>query len=344
MRLSLIVPCFNEQDNIFPFARAVAEVFPDPSDYEIVFVNDGSKDKTLQNLKELHRQSQQNIRVVSFSRNFGKESAIYAGLQHCDGEYISLIDADLQQDPAIVKQMTEILDAEPDTDCVCAFQETRHENKLMTSVKSAFYKMATNMSEVDFVDGASDFRTFRRTVRDALLQMPEYFRFSKGLFSWVGFNTKYIPYEAKERASGTTKWGFKKLLKYGWNGILAFSTAPLKLATVLGLLSTAFSIIYFIVTLIRKATEHIAVDGFTQTVILIVFFGGMQLFTIGIIGEYLAKNYIETKRRPVYLAKEFSITKNNGETKESGKRIHFVRRRILLNLFNQTEYMAACRE
>ena len=122
MRLSLIVPCFNEQDNIFPFARAVAEVFPDPSDYEIVFVNDGSKDKTLQNLKELHRQSQQNIRVVSFSRNFGKESAIYAGLQHCDGEYISLIDADLQQDPAIVKQMTEILDAEPDTDCVCAFQ------------------------------------------------------------------------------------------------------------------------------------------------------------------------------------------------------------------------------
>ena len=300
MRLSLIVPCFNEQDNIFPFARAVAEVFPDPSDYEIVFVNDGSKDKTLQNLKELHRQSQQNIRVVSFSRNFGKESAIYAGLQHCDGEYISLIDADLQQDPAIVKQMTEILDA----DCVCAFQETRHENKLMTSVKSAFYKMATNMSEVDFVDGASDFRTFRRTVRDALLQMPEYFRFSKGLFSWVGFNTKYIPYEAKERASGTTKWGFKKLLKYGWNGILAFSTAPLKLATVLGLLSTAFSIIYFIVTLIRKATEHIAVDGFTQTVILIVFFGGMQLFTIGIIGEYLAKNYIETKRRPVYLAKE----------------------------------------
>ena len=302
MRLSLIVPCFNEQDNIFPFARAVAEVFPDPSDYEIVFVNDGSKDKTLQNLKELHRQSQQNIRVVSFSRNFGKESAIYAGLQHCDGEYISLIDADLQQDPAIVKQMTEILDAEPDTDCVCAFQETRHENKLMTSVKSAFYKMATNMSEVDFVDGASDFRTFRRTVRDALLQMPEYFRFSKGLFSWVGFNTKYIPYEAKERASGTTKWGFKKLLKYGWNGILAFSTAPL--ATVLGLLSTAFSIIYFIVTLLRKATEHIAVDGFTQTVILIVFFGGMQLFTIGIIGEYLAKNYIETKRRPVYLAKE----------------------------------------
>ncbi len=209
MRLSLIVPCFNEQDNIFPFARAVAEVFPDPSDYEIVFVNDGSKDKTLQNLKELHRQSQQNIRVVSFSRNFGKESAIYAGLQHCDGEYISLIDADLQQDPAIVKQMTEILDAEPDTDCVCAFQETRHENKLMTSVKSAFYKMATNMSEVDFVDGASDFRTFRRTVRDALLQMPEYFRFSKGLFSWVGFNTKYIPYEAKERASGTTKWGSK---------------------------------------------------------------------------------------------------------------------------------------
>lgn len=304
MRLSLIVPCFNEQDNIFPFARAVAEVFPDPSDYEIVFVNDGSKDKTLQNLKELHRQSQQNIRVVSFSRNFGKESAIYAGLQHCDGEYISLIDADLQQDPAIVKQMTEILDAEPDTDCVCAFQETRHENKLMTSVKSGFLQNGHQYERSGFCGRCFRLSHLPPHRTDALLQMPEYFRFSKGLFSWVGFNTKYIPYEAKERASGTTKWGFKKLLKYGWNGILAFSTAPLKLATVLGLLSTAFSIIYFIVTLLRKATEHIAVDGFTQTVILIVFFGGMQLFTIGIIGEYLAKNYIETKRRPVYLAKE----------------------------------------
>ena len=277
MKLIIQVPCYNEEKTLELAYNDLPRHIDGIDTIEYLIINDGSKDKTLQNLKELHRQSQQNIRVVSFSRNFGKESAIYAGLQHCDGEYISLIDADLQQDPAIVKQMTEILDAEPDTDCVCAFQETRHENKLMTSVKSAFYKMATNMSEVDFVDGASDFRTFRRTVRDALLQMPEYFRFSKGLFSWVGFNTKYIPYEAKERASGTTKWGFKKLLKYGWNGILAF---------------------------LRKATEHIAVDGFTQTVILIVFFGGMQLFTIGIIGEYLAKNYIETKRRPVYLAKE----------------------------------------
>ena len=209
MRLSLIVPCFNEQDNVFPFARAVAEVFPDPSDYEIVFVNDGSKDKTLQNLKELHRQSQQNIRVVSFSRNFGKESAIYAGLQHCDGEYISLIDADLQQDPAIVKQMTEILDAEPDTDCVCAFQETRHENKLMTSVKSAFYKMATNMSEVDFVDGASDFRTFRRTVRDALLQMPEYFRFSKGLSAGWALTPSTFPMKPKSGPAAPPNGGSK---------------------------------------------------------------------------------------------------------------------------------------
>ena len=226
MKLIIQIPCYNEEKTLHVALEHLPRQIDGIDEIETLIINDGSKDKTLQHLKELHRQSRQNIRVVSFSRNFGKESAIYAGLQHCDGEYISLIDADLQQDPAIVKQMTEILDAEPDTDCVCAFQETRHENKLMTSVKSTFYKMATNMSEVDFVDGASDFRTFRRTVRDALLQMPEYFRFSKGLFSWVGFNTKYIPYEAKERASGTTKWGFKKLLKYGWNGILAFSTAP----------------------------------------------------------------------------------------------------------------------
>ncbi len=306
MKLSLIVPCFNEEDNIFPFAKAVEDVFSgaEMHDYEIVFVNDGSKDKTLKNLKELHDRREQNIKIVSFSRNFGKESAIYAGLQNCRGEYISIIDADLQQDPAIVLQMTKILDEETDVDCVCAYQEKRHESKLMSSVKSAFYKLATNMSEVDFVDGASDFRTFRNTIKDALLNMPEYFRFSKGLFSWVGFNTKYIPYEAKERANGTTKWGFKKLLSYGWNGIIAFSTAPLKFATILGLFSTAFSVVYFIVTLIRKLVSDIGFDGFTQIVILIAFFGGVQLFTLGIIGEYLAKNYIETKRRPIYIAKE----------------------------------------
>lgn len=304
MKLSLIVPCFNEEDNIFPFAQAVQNVFKEKSDYEIIFVNDGSRDKTLQNLKTLHARREQNIKIINFSRNFGKESAIYAGLQNCSGDYISLIDADLQQDPAIVLDMMHTLDTEPEIDCVCAFQEKRRENKLMTAIKSSFYKLATNMSEVDFVDGASDFRTFRKTVKDALLQMNEYFRFSKGLFSWVGFNTKYIPYEAKERASGTTKWGFKKLLKYGWNGILAFSTAPLKIATVIGLSATAFSIIYFIVTIIRKLVSDINVDGFTQIVILIAFFSGVQLFTVGIIGEYLAKNYIETKRRPIYIAKE----------------------------------------
>lgn len=304
MKLSLIVPCYNEEDNIFPFAKAVQSVFNEPADYEIVFVNDGSRDKTLQNLKALHAQSAQNVKIVSFSRNFGKESAIYAGLQNCCGEYISIIDADLQQDPAIVLQMVQTLDAEPEVDCVCAYQKNRRENKLMTSIKSAFYKLATNMSEVDFVDGASDFRTFRKTVKDALLQMNEYFRFSKGLFSWVGFNTKYIPYEAKARANGTTKWGFKKLLSYGWNGIIAFSTAPLKIATVIGLTATAFSILYFIITLVRKLVSDINVDGFAQIVILITFFGGVQLFTVGIIGEYLAKNYIETKRRPIYIAKE----------------------------------------
>lgn len=306
MKLSLIVPCFNEEDNIFPFAKAVEDVFSgdEMHDYEIVFINDGSKDNTLKNLKELHDRREQNIKIVSFSRNFGKESAIYAGLQNCRGEYISIIDADLQQDPAIVLEMTKMLDDDKDIDCVCAYQEKRRESKLMTSIKSAFYKLATNMSEVDFVDGASDFRTFRSTVKDALLNMPEYFRFSKGLFSWVGFNTKYIPYEAKERANGTTKWGFRKLLKYGWNGIIAFSTAPLKFATVLGLFSTFFSIVYFIVTLIRKFVDEIGIDGFTQVVILIAFFGGVQLFTVGIIGEYLAKNYIETKRRPIYIAKE----------------------------------------
>lgn len=304
MKLSFIVPCYNESGNVTPFLQAVYENFPLTEEYEVVFVNDGSADDTFEKLKELKNTSPCNIKIINFSRNFGKESAMYAGLQNACGDIISIIDADLQQDPAIVKKMVDMLDANPDVDCICACQENRHDGKFTAFCKNIFYKLADKFTEISFRSGASDFRTFRKRIKDALLSMGEYHRFSKGLFSWVGFNTVYIPYTAKERQSGKSSFGFIKLFKYAVEGIVAFSTAPLKFASVIGSVATLFSIIYAIVTIIRKLVSHINVDGFTQLVILITFIGGIQLFSIGIIGEYLARNYIQTKNRPIYIAKE----------------------------------------
>ncbi|MCH5321477.1 MAG: glycosyltransferase family 2 protein [Eubacterium sp.] len=313
MKLSFVVPCYNEADNVKPFIQSVYENFPITEEYEVVFVNDGSADSTMTNLREIKKTSPCNIKIVDFSRNFGKESAMYAGLQNACGELVSIIDADLQQDPAIVKKMVEMLDSNPEIDCVCACQEDRHEGKFTTACKNAFYKFADRFTEISFQSGASDFRTFRKNVRDALLSMGEFHRFSKGLFSWVGFNTVYIPYTAKERQAGKSSFNFIKLLKYAFEGIIAFSTAPLKFASVLGSFATLFGIIYAIITLIRKFASNINVDGFTQLVILISFIGGIQLFTIGIIGEYLARNYIQTKNRPIYIAKEVITYENNNQ-------------------------------
>lgn len=304
MKLSFVVPCYNEAGNIKSFTQEIFKNFPVTEDYEIVFINDGSADDTFKVLKETKAASPCNIKIVNFSRNFGKEAAMYAGLQNACGELISIIDADLQQDPEIVKQMVEMLDSNSEIDCVCACQEDRKEGKFTSLCKNAFYKIADKFTEISFKSGASDFRTFRKSVRDALLSMGEFHRFSKGLFSWVGFNTVYIPYVAKERQAGKSSFNFVKLLKYAFEGIIAFSTAPLKFASLLGSAATLFSLIYAVITVIRKLVSHINVDGFTQLVILITFIGGIQLFTIGIIGEYLARNYIQTKNRPIYIAKE----------------------------------------
>lgn len=304
MKLSFVCPCYNEADNIAPFVDTITASFPIYSEYEIVFINDGSRDNTLERLKDVKRISPCNIKIISFSRNFGKESAMYAGLEHCCGELVSIIDTDLQQDPSIVRQMVSMLDTTPELDCVCAYQESRSENRIIASFKNAFYKIADKYTEISFTNGASDFRTFRKSVRDAILSMTEYHRFSKGIFSWVGFNTEYIPYTANERQNGSSSFDFVKLLKYGLGGIMSFSTAPLKFASFVGSGAIVFSIIYALITILRKLVSDINADGFTQLVILIAFLGGIQLFTIGIIGEYLARNYIETKHRPIYIAKE----------------------------------------
>lgn len=302
--LSFICPCYNEEANVEPFLRSILNSFPITEEYEVVFVNDGSKDKTFEKLKELKRNSLMNIKIINFSRNFGKEAAMYAGMKNCCGDIVVIIDTDLQQSPETVREMLEILKAKPDVDCVCACQKNRKESPFSKLCKKAFYKIADKYTDADFVDGASDFRAFRSNVKDAILSLGEYHRFSKGIFSWVGFNTEYIEYTANERNSGKSSFSFFKLLKYGVNGIISFTTAPLKFASYTGGFAIFFSLIYMVVTVIRKLVSDINVDGFTQIVILIAFLGGIQLFSVGIIGEYLAKNYIETKHRPIYIAKE----------------------------------------
>lgn len=314
MDISFIVPCYNEEDNVELFLKETEKVFlPTGFSCQYVFVNDGSSDSTRQVLQHLYDNNpDSNITVVNFSRNFGKESAIYAGLQNADGNYICVIDADLQQRPEVALKMYRHLKEHPDCDCVCAFQKQRREGRLMSACKLAFYKLINKIAEIQFKSGASDFRFFKAKVKDAVLQMAEYHRFSKGIFSWVGFQVDYIEYEAVERNAGESKWSPFKLFKYAISGIIAFSTAPLHIATVIGGFSTVFSVIYFFITLIRKLTYNINVDGFTQLALIITFFSGILLFTIGIIGEYIARIYQQVKNRPIYIADEV-LKKTNRE-------------------------------
>ena len=305
MKLSLVVPCYNEAENVADFQEAVIGAFEGCGyDYEIVFVDDGSRDATLHNLKKLHKAQKCPVKVISFSRNFGKEAGLYAGLQHASGEYISLIDADLQQRPEIVRDMVQILEENPDTDVVAAYQDRRGEGKVLSFFKKSFYSIINMLSKVTLQPDASDFRTFRRSVRDSILELTEYHRFSKGIFAWVGYETQFIPYTACERAHGTTKWNFWKLLNYAVEGIIGYSTAPLRLATCLGGISGVAAVLYLLWVIIEKLVWGIDVPGYASIIVLILFFGCMQLFCIGIIGEYVGRTFEQTKLRPVYIAKE----------------------------------------
>ena len=305
MKLSLVVPCYNEAENVAAFQEAVISAFDGCGyDYEIIFVDDGSRDATLHNLKKLFHAQKCPVKVISFSRNFGKESGLYAGLQHACGEYISLIDADLQQRPEIVRDMVQILDQEPNFDVVAAYQDRRGEGKVLSFFKRSFYSVINLLSNVTLQPDASDFRTFRRSVRDSILDLAEYHRFSKGIFAWVGYETKFIPYTACERAAGTTKWNFWKLLNYAIEGIIGYSTAPLRLATCLGGISGVAAVLYLIWVILEKLIWGIDVPGYATIIVLILFFGCMQLFCIGIIGEYVGRTFEQTKHRPIYIAKE----------------------------------------
>ena len=315
MKLSLIVPCYNEEGNVRKFFDCVNTAFENKiDDFEFIFINDGSKDKTRTKLKELLNEVNKNIKVVDFSRNFGKEAAIFAGLQNAEGDLVTIIDADLQQRPEIVVDMVAFLDEHPEYDCVAAFQEKRIEGKAMSFVKGMFYKLINNICEIDFKSGASDFRTFRRNMVDAILSMPEYFRFSKGIFSWVGFETHYIPYIVEERFSGETKWSLRKLIKYAIEGFISFTTFPLRIATFLGLFTSFAAVIYLIMVLIEKLVWGIATEGYATTICLILLLGGIQLLVLGIIGEYLSRMYIQEKNRPIYVVK--SIYHNKQENND----------------------------
>ena len=305
MKLSLVVPCYNEAENVAVFQDAVISAFEGCGyDYEIVFVDDGSQDATLHNLKKLHAARKCPTKVISFSRNFGKESGIYAGMEHAAGEYICLIDADLQQRPEIARQMVQILDEKPEFDVVAAYQDRRGEGKVLSFFKKSFYSIINRLSGVSLHSDASDFRTFRRSVRDSLLQLAEYHRFSKGIFAWVGYSTHFIPYTACERHAGTTKWSFRKLLNYAIEGIVGFSTSPLRIATYLGMFTALGAILYSIVVIVQKLMGGIVIPGYATLIVLLLFFSSMQLFCIGIIGEYVGRTFEQTKDRPIYIAKE----------------------------------------
>lgn len=259
--------------------------------YEIVFVNDGSRDKTEKKLKKLFEENRDTkITVVSFSRNFGKEAAMYAGLSEAKGDYVTIIDADLQQDVKYVVEMAKILDEDEDTHMVAAFQEKRKEGKFITLCKENFYKLINKVTDVPFVENASDFRMMRRPVVETILSLSEYHRFSKGIFSWVGYNTVSIPYEVKEREAGETKWNFRKLLKYAFEGIMAYTDMPLKLPFYIAAILLAVSVI--------MTFAYSIVSG------LVLFVGAAVLFAQGVLGTYVGKIHTQVKNRPIYIAKE----------------------------------------
>ena len=305
MKLSLVVPCYNEAENVAAFQAAAISAFDGCGyDFEIVYVDDGSKDATLHELRKLYQAQLCPVKVVSFSRNFGKEAGLYAGIQHSSGDYVCLIDADLQQRPEIARDMVKILDEKPEYDVVAAYQDRRGESNLLSFFKKGFYKLINKLSDVSLKSDASDFRTFRRSVADSILALGEYHRFSKGIFAWVGYNTFFIPYVACERVAGTTKWNFRKLFNYAIDGIIGYSTKPLRMATFMGGLTSAAAFIYLIIVVLQKLISGIDIPGYATVIVLILLLGGMQLLCIGIIGEYVGRIFEQSKDRPIYLAKE----------------------------------------
>ncbi|NQL66711.1 glycosyltransferase family 2 protein [Streptococcus suis] len=303
--ISVIVPCFNEEEAIPYFYDAMEVVRRKMREqFEYIFVNDGSKDGTLKVLRQLAAEGN-GVRYISFSRNFGKEAALYAGLQAARGELVTVMDVDLQDPPEMLTQMKAILDANPELDCVGTRRVSRDgEPPIRSFFAKLFYKLMNKISQVEVVDGARDFRLMRRHMVDAILSVSEYNRFSKGIFAWVGFETEYLPYENVERVAGETSWSFWKLLSYSIEGIINFSDTPLNIASYTGFFTFLLSLVLMVVVVFKTLVFGDPTIGWPSTICIILFLGGLQLMTIGILGKYLAKVFLETKHRPVYIIKE----------------------------------------
>ncbi len=303
--ISIIVPCYNEQEALPLFYAEITRVAEQmaPLTFEFVFIDDGSSDGTLSTLRSLAAQDKR-VRFVSFSRNFGKEAAILAGLEAAEGAYIATMDADLQDPPALLPELYRAV-TEEGYDCA-ATRRTSWEGEppIRSFFARMFYKLINKISDADIVDGARDYRLMRRRMVEAVLSMREYNRFSKGIFGWVGFQTKWVPFTNVERAAGETKWSFWKLFLYSLEGIVAFSTAPLAIASVLGALLCAAAFLFIAVVILKTFLFGDPVGGWPSMMCVILFLGGIQLFCAGISGQYLAKTYLETKKRPVYLVRE----------------------------------------
>ncbi|HEM3480537.1 glycosyltransferase family 2 protein [Streptococcus suis] len=305
--ISVIVPCFNEEEAIPYFYDAMEKVRKEMGEqFEYIFVNDGSKDGTLTVLRQLSGQDRA-VRYLSFSRNFGKEAALYAGLQAAQGELVTVMDVDLQDPPEMLMEMKAMLDGNPDLDCVGTRRVSRDgEPPIRSFFAKLFYKLMNKISQVEVVDGARDFRLMRRHMVDAILSVSEYNRFSKGIFAWVGFETEYLPYENVERVAGETSWSFWKLLSYSIEGIINFSDTPLNIASYTGFFTFLLSLVLMVFVVLKTLVFGDPTIGWPSTICIILFLGGLQLMTIGILGKYLAKVFLETKKRPIYIVKEKS--------------------------------------
>ncbi|QBO35608.1 glycosyltransferase [Periweissella cryptocerci] len=305
MKLSIIVPSHNEEETVSIFYNAMEDVHKTLTDieYEYWFVDDGSKDNTLAEIKKLSA-IDDNVHYVTFSRNFGKEAALYAGLEHATGELVTVMDIDLQDPPTLLPEMIAGVRS-GEWDAVGTRRVTRDgESKIRSFFAKMFYKFINRISSTEMVDGARDFRVMSRQMVDAVLEMPEYNRFSKGIFSWVGFKTKYLEYKNIERVAGTTSWSFWSLLKYAIEGIVTFSEAPLLIASGLGAVMAAISGVSLIVVVVRALVNNTSVGGWPSMVSIFLFIGGIQLLVLGIIGRYIGNIYLEVKHRPIYLARE----------------------------------------
>lgn len=311
--ISVVVPCYNESEALPKFMEVLDGIIARMNyvDFQVVLVNDGSRDNTLEVMKKISA-DEAVVKYVSFSRNFGKEAAMYAGLAHADGDYVAIMDADLQDPPEFLEEMYKAV-TEEGYDCAAARRVTRKgEPPIRSFFARMFYKLMAKMSTTEVVDGARDFRLMNRKFVDALLNCHEYNRFSKGMFGWVGFKTKWIAYENVERVAGQTKWNFWSLFKYSIEGIVAFSTTPLVFASFIGILFCLIAFIAVLFIVIRKFAFGDPVAGWASMTCIITFLGGLQLFFLGVFGQYLAKTYLEVKDRPIYIVSETDMEEKEG--------------------------------